>query len=218
MKIDLKTTIILSVTLAVILNVVQFFANSEQEAKAMFAPAWADTNDATATPAPSTPPAKVTYAAPKTIPGSDATGGTGPTLTATASIPPSAAATFVATDLLNNGLNSTYASLYLAAGQATGTPWELLAAVHKVETGQSGDTSRSSYAGATGPMQFMPATFNKYSPGGNIDSVSDSMYAAGKLLAAAGAARGDYTDALYSYNHSWDYVNRVMNIAQSLGL
>jgi membrane-bound lytic murein transglycosylase B len=220
MKIDLKTTIIASVSLAVTLNVIQFFANTESQAKAMFAPAWADANTASTTPAPAPTnnQTKVTYVAPKTLPGSDAAGGTGPTLTSSAAIPPSAAATFVATDLLNNGLNSDYASLYLAAGQATGTPWELLAAVHKVETGQSGNTSRSSYAGATGPMQFMPQTFYKYAPGGNIDSVSDSVYAAGHLLAAAGASRGDYTDAVYSYNHSWTYVDRVMSIAQSLGL
>ncbi|HUD10913.1 MAG TPA: lytic murein transglycosylase, partial [Candidatus Saccharimonadia bacterium] len=93
-------------------------------------------------------------------------------------------------------------------------------AVHSVESGQSGDTTRTSSAGATGPMQFIPATFYAYAAPGqtDIDNTADAVLAAGRYLAAGGAARGDYQNALYHYNHSWDYVDHVMAIADSLGL
>jgi membrane-bound lytic murein transglycosylase B len=70
----------------------------------------------------------------------------------------------------------------------------------------------------------MPATFNHYAVDGNgdgvkdIHNVDDAMYTAGRYLAAGGAARGQYSSALYNYNHSWDYVSHVMSVARSLGL
>jgi membrane-bound lytic murein transglycosylase B len=218
MKINLKNTILLSAAAAVTLNVIQFYVATSDQAKASFAPNWADAQTAsatTATPAPSA----VKAASISALPGTDAAGGNGPSLTSTAQVPLPADSTFVASDLLNAGLKPDYASLYLSAQVATGTPWELLAAVHEVETGQSGSTSRTSYAGAEGPMQFMPATFNRYAtPGASITDVQASILAAGRLLAAAGASRGDYQDAVYSYNHSWSYVDRVLGIAEQLGL
>ncbi|HSX01214.1 MAG TPA: lytic transglycosylase domain-containing protein [Candidatus Saccharimonas sp.] len=129
-----------------------------------------------------------------------------------------------ATQLSAAGLDPAYASLYLGVQAQTGTPWQLLAAVHETETHQSGNTSRTSPAGATGPMQFLPATFRTYALDGDgdghavITNVNDAVLTAGRYLAAGGAARGDYRTALYHYNHSWSYVSHVLGIASRLGL
>ncbi|GAC1602763.1 MAG: hypothetical protein NVS3B29_06400 [Candidatus Saccharimonadales bacterium] len=121
-------------------------------------------------------------------------------------------------------LKPDYAALYLAVQARTGTPWQLLAAVHQVETGGSGDTTRTSYAGAVGPMQFMPTTFAHYALDGDgngtksITSVDDAVMSAGNYLRAGGASEGRYSAALYNYNHSSAYVNNVLTIARRLGL
>ena len=137
---------------------------------------------------------------------------------------PDADAAAIAVRLASAGLKPDFASLYLAAQTKTGTPWQLLAAVHHVETGQSGTTNRTSYAGATGPMQFMPLTFAHYALDGDgdgitdIDNVDDAVFTAGNYLRAGGADRGDYTTALFNYNHSYSYVDHVLAIARTLGL
>jgi hypothetical protein len=226
MKINLKSTILYSAVLAILLNIIQFFALTTKQAEAAFAPVWADSKTQAQTPAPAPTNNQIKVAAiptPTTLPGTDASGGSGPVLATTATVP-IGDSTFIATDLLNAGLKPDYASLYLAAQEATRTPWELLAAVHAVESGQSGSTSRTSSAGAEGPMQFMPATFNNYALDGNgdgekdINNVADAVFTAGNYLAAGGASHGDYENALYNYNHSWGYVDKVMGIAHSLGL
>ncbi|MFC1656820.1 lytic transglycosylase domain-containing protein [Patescibacteria group bacterium] len=115
-------------------------------------------------------------------------------------------------------------ALYKKAGARYRVPWQILSAVHFVETGRSQNTGRCSYAGACGPMQFMPATWRAYGVDGNgdgvrdITNVVDAMYGAANYLAANGANRGAYTAALYRYNHSTTYVNKVLGIARSLGL
>lgn len=115
------------------------------------------------------------------------------------------------------------AALYAAAEAKYGVPRQILAAVHMVESGQSLDTTRSSYAGAQGPMQFMPSTFRAYAQDGdgdgikNIYDVHDAVYTAAKYLAANGAASGRVTAALYRYNHSTSYVYHVLSIARSYG-
>jgi len=115
-------------------------------------------------------------------------------------------------------------ALYKKAGARYNVPWQILSAVHFVETGRSQNTGRCSYAGACGPMQFMPATWRAYGVDGNgdgvrdITNVVDAMYGAANYLAANGANRGAYTNALYRYNHSTAYVNKVLGIARSLGL
>ena len=130
----------------------------------------------------------------------------------------------VAQTLLKAGFNPAYANLYLAAQAHTGTPWQLIAAVHMVETHQSGDTSRTSHAGATGPMQFMPATFRAYAMDGDgggtmrISDVDDAIITAGRYLATSGADKGHYGQALYNYNHSNSYVAQTLASAHRLGL
>jgi membrane-bound lytic murein transglycosylase B len=122
------------------------------------------------------------------------------------------------------GLKPDNAALYLRAQAATGTPWELLAAVHKVETGQRGSTTVTSSAGAQGPMQFMPVTFRAYAMDGDgdgaktITDLDDAVMSAGRYLAAGGADKGRYSAALYNYNHSHAYVSSVLGITHKLGL
>jgi membrane-bound lytic murein transglycosylase B len=121
-------------------------------------------------------------------------------------------------------LKPEFAASYLSVQAKTGTPWQLLAAVHKIETGQSGDSAIRSYAGAQGPMQFMPATFAHYAMDGDangtttITDFDDALLSAGNYLRAGGADKGRYSAALYNYNHSYAYVNNVMAIARRLGL
>ncbi len=117
---------------------------------------------------------------------------------------------------------SDFDPIYKAAGAQFNVPWQVLKAVHYVETGCSGSTSKSSYAGARGPMQFMPSTWRKYGVDGNgdgvadINNVNDAIYGAANLLAQAGAAEGNIDAALLSYNHAQWYVDKVKEVASSI--
>jgi membrane-bound lytic murein transglycosylase B len=117
-----------------------------------------------------------------------------------------------------------YRPVYQQAAQKYNVPWQLIEAVHQVESGKSGSTSKSSGAGATGPMQFMPGTWRAYQDDGNGDGVTDvtnvydAIYGAAHLLARSGADEGRIDDALYNYNHSQSYVNKVKNIAYEIGM
>ncbi len=122
------------------------------------------------------------------------------------------------------GLSSAFVNQYTQASAAYNVPWEVIAAVHYVETGQRGSTIVTSYAGAQGPMQFMPSTFTAYAVDGDgngvtdINNVDDAIMTAAAYMAANGADRGDLVNALYRYNHDMGYVNHVLSIAHSIGL
>jgi len=113
--------------------------------------------------------------------------------------------------------------IYSRAEAKYGVPKEILAAVHYVETRQSDDTTIVSSAGALGPMQFMPATFNAYAQDGDGDgvksifNVSDAIFSAANNLATNGASSGKMYQALFNYNHSDDYVKKVLEKAKSFG-
>jgi membrane-bound lytic murein transglycosylase B len=121
------------------------------------------------------------------------------------------------------GLSSQFVAQYADASAKFGVPWQILAAVHYTETGQRGDTMVTSYAGAQGPMQFMPSTFRAYATDGDgdgqaqIDNVSDAIFTAANYMAANGAANGQVVNALYRYNNDYGYVYHVLGIARSLG-
>jgi len=103
-----------------------------------------------------------------------------------------------------------------------GIDWKILEAVWQVESGKRWRTSVRSYAGATGPCQFMPGTWRAYAVDGNGDGVKDvtdardCLFAAAKLLAVNGAQEGDNVRALRRYNNSTAYVLKVLRIAQSI--
>ena len=97
--------------------------------------------------------------------------------------------------------------LHMTAGSSYGIPWEILAAVNLVET-RFGRILGPSSAGALGPMQFLPSTWERYGNGGNIMDPRDSIFAAARYLAASGGKR-DIGAALFQYNPSDDYVNAV---------
>jgi membrane-bound lytic murein transglycosylase B len=105
-------------------------------------------------------------------------------------------------------------SFYNEAGTLYGIDPRLIEAVHQVETGKSCDCKNSS-AGAIGPMQFLRSTFAHYSDG-NICDARDAIFAGANLLAQSGAAQGDIRSALFSYNHSNSYVNKVIGVMDSI--
>ena len=93
---------------------------------------------------------------------------------------------------------------YRDAEAEFGIPWKYLAAINLVETG-IGRIRGTSIAGAQGPMQFMPATWEAYGDGGDINDVHDAIRAAARYLASNNGAK-DIAGALYRYNHSQRYV------------
>jgi hypothetical protein len=103
---------------------------------------------------------------------------------------------------------------YQNAASATGLEWEYLAAIHLVET-RMGRIRGNSSAGAQGPMQFMPETWQTYGQGGDIQDAEDSIMAAARLLRARGGP-GDMRGALYGYNPSEAYVEAVTRYADNL--
>ncbi|MGI8984547.1 MAG: lytic transglycosylase domain-containing protein [Acidimicrobiales bacterium] len=106
-------------------------------------------------------------------------------------------------------------ALYKAAGAAAGgVGWEYLAAIHLVET-RMGRIRGDSTAGAQGPMQFIPTTWDIYGRGGDITSNRDAIYAAARYLRATGAP-ADMARALRAYNNSARYVRAVTAYAQQM--
>jgi Transglycosylase SLT domain len=111
--------------------------------------------------------------------------------------------------------------IYQAAGTAYGIPWQVLAAINEVETDYGRDLSVSS-AGAEGWMQFLPAEWEQYAVDANGDGFkdpynpADAIFTAARYLKAAGGD-ADIRGAVYSYNHSQEYVDTVMLRAQLLG-
>ncbi len=112
-------------------------------------------------------------------------------------------------------------SLWRRAGAAYGIPWQMLAAINKIES-NFGQNMGPSSAGAIGWMQFMPDTWLRWGVDANGDGVADpwnatdAVYAAARYLAAAGG-QSDIARAVFSYNHATWYVNEVLQLANVYG-
>ena len=101
--------------------------------------------------------------------------------------------------------------LYRQAERRFGVDWEVLAAVNLVETA-FGRIRGTSTAGAQGPMQFMPATWDAYGKG-DVNDPHDAIMAAGRYLSEMGFA-SDRNTALRRYNNSQAYVDAVLAHAE----
>lgn len=111
--------------------------------------------------------------------------------------------------------------LWYRAGSAYGIPWEVLAAINKIESNFGRNMGPSS-AGAVGWMQFMPETWLRWGTDANRDGVADpwnpddAVFSAARYLAAA-EGRADISRAIFAYNHAQWYVDDVLQLAQLFG-
>ena len=111
--------------------------------------------------------------------------------------------------------------LWQRAGAAYGIPWQVLAAINKIESNFGRNMGPSS-AGAVGWMQFMPETWLRWGMDGSGDGIADpwdpddGVYSAARYLAAAGA-HDDLSRAIFAYNHAQWYVDDVLQLAPLFG-
>jgi cell wall-associated NlpC family hydrolase len=101
------------------------------------------------------------------------------------------------------------------AAALCGLPWEVLAAVARVES-EFGRNMATSSKGAIGYGQFLPATWAAYGRGGNPYDYRDALPAMARYLCASGGPR-DLRRALYAYNHDTAYVDDVLALAARYG-
>jgi murein DD-endopeptidase MepM/ murein hydrolase activator NlpD len=112
-------------------------------------------------------------------------------------------------------------ALWHQAGAAYGIPWQVLAAINKIESNFGRNMGPSS-AGAVGWMQFLPSTWLRWGMDADGDGVADpwnpydAVYSAARYLAAAGGA-SDITRAIFAYNHADWYVREVVDLASLYG-
>jgi murein DD-endopeptidase MepM/ murein hydrolase activator NlpD len=112
-------------------------------------------------------------------------------------------------------------ALWRSAGSAYGIPWEVLAAINKIESNFGRNMGPSS-AGAVGWMQFMPDTWLRWGMDGDGDRLADpwdpqdGVYSAARYLAAAGGT-ADLRRSIFAYNHAEWYVDDVLELAAVFG-
>ena len=112
-------------------------------------------------------------------------------------------------------------ALWQRAGASYGIPWQVLAAINKVESNWGRNMGPSS-AGAIGWMQFMPDTWLRWGVDADGDGVADpwnptdAVFSAARYLAAAGGTTDLYR-GVYAYNHADWYVHEVLSLADLYG-
>jgi murein DD-endopeptidase MepM/ murein hydrolase activator NlpD len=111
--------------------------------------------------------------------------------------------------------------LWQAAGAAYGIPWQVLAAINKIES-NFGQNMGPSSAGAIGWMQFMPSTWLRWGTDADGNGLADpwtaadAIYSAARYLAAAGG-QTDIHRGVFAYNHAEWYVQEVLDLARVYG-
>jgi murein DD-endopeptidase MepM/ murein hydrolase activator NlpD len=112
-------------------------------------------------------------------------------------------------------------ALWHRAGASYGIPWQVLAAINKIESNFGRNMGPSS-AGAVGWMQFMPSTWLRWGTDATGDGIADpwipedAVFSAARYLAAAGA-REDLYRGVFAYNHADWYVRDVLELAAVYG-
>lgn len=103
---------------------------------------------------------------------------------------------------------------YKSAAGESGIDWQVLAGINLIETGM-GRIDGVSSAGAQGPMQFLPTTWDEVSNGGDVTDPEDAIHGAARYLVRRGGLE-DIRDGLWGYNNSDHYVNAVLAYAEML--
>jgi hypothetical protein len=123
----------------------------------------------------------------------------------------------------SSGRPGSYIQLFQesAAQYCPGLSWTVLAAIGQIESAD-GQNEGPSSAGALGPMQFLPSTWQTWGTDGfgdtgapNIMNPYDAVPSAARLLCADGAASGGQglRTAIFDYNHAGWYVDEVLTLA-----
>jgi soluble lytic murein transglycosylase-like protein len=132
---------------------------------------------------------------------------------------PASASAFARQDL-----PASYIGLYVQSGRRYGLSGAILAAVGRVESdhGQSplpGVSTGANGAGAGGPAQFLPGTWQRYGMDAdghgtaNRYDPADAIPAMAAYLRASGAPES-WHHALFTYNHSASYVRAVLGLSR----
>lgn len=126
---------------------------------------------------------------------------------------------------LPGSVPAPYHDLFIAAANKQGAPAALVAAIffageHGSSWPDPAGPWASSPVGASGPFQFMPATWEAYKIDGDgdgkadIQNLTDAAFGAANYLAASGGKTGaneaDLRKAIFAYNHANWYVDNVM--------
>ena len=117
--------------------------------------------------------------------------------------------------------DASLVDLWKGAGARYGIPWQVLAAINKIESNFGRNMGPSS-AGAIGWMQFLPSTWERWGVDADGNGVADpwnahdAIYSAARYLAGAGA-RHDLRRAIFAYNHANWYVEDVLETARAFG-
>ena len=112
-------------------------------------------------------------------------------------------------------------ALWQRAGAAYGIPWQVLAAINKVESNFGRNMGPSS-AGAIGWMQFMPDTWLRWGIDANGDGIADpwnpddAVYSAAALSRRGRRRRRTSRARVFAYNHADWYVDEVLGLATAV--